>query len=277
MNNNNLIPPDYSESEYPKEEDSDVLEEILIEEEEEERDRRTEALLDAQAFKNEKIDMSNNWESTQSPWSTSGSQAPWSNNSQKSTNAWGSGWNSNNDNNSSWWSSTQQDKGTKATKIGHRDVVICDALDCLFESYTSGGRPNVNPRAVFDLRPRFDVWDRLASLSPNIVCVMFPNQSSIPSFGSSKEFKVVIEYVLLCLSSYLRIDRNSCVALQAMRPNQPKDKLIKSALNLTGISKENTVYVGVYGGDWDLSDSDKLVAERSGVDFMSIFKLLGKV
>lgn len=308
MTNNSYIPPDYSEAikaeqEHPQDDDpiEDVLEEMLTDEED---DIKAERFLDEQAAFNDNLqesnktnnnfDMSNSFGSTppwssgsgnntnSTPWSNNASSTPWQNNSNSwkpSGNSWGT-WGSNN---STWNNSNNNNQINQAAdetskKIGHRDVVIIDALDGLVESYMSDGKPNVVPRAIYDMKFKFDIWDRVAALSPRVVCIILPAEKSVPSLGNSASASAAMEYLASSLSVYLKIPRENCIVFRQMNQTQLKDNVIKAAINTTRVRKRNQIiYLGVYCGDWGLSTADLDAANRCKVDCISIYKLLGKI
>lgn len=309
MTNNSYIPPDYSEAikaeqEHPQDDDpiEDVLEEMLTDEED---DIKAERFLDEQAAFNDNLqesnktnnnfNMSNSFGSTP-PWSSGSgnntNSTPWSNNNTSSTpwsnnsNSWkpsGNSWGTWGSNNSTWNNSNNNNQINQAAdetskKIGHRDVVIIDALDGLVESYMSDGKPNVVPRAIYDMKFKFDIWDRVAALSPRVVCIILPAEKSVPSLGNSASASAAMEYLASSLSVYLKIPRENCIVFRQMNQTQLKDNVIKAAINTTRVRKRNQIiYLGVYCGDWGLSTADLDAANRCKVDCISIYKLLGKI
>jgi hypothetical protein len=308
MTNNSYIPPDYSEAikaeqEHPQDDDpiEDVLEEMLTDEED---DIKAERFLDEQAAFNDNLqesnktnnnfNMSNSFGSTP-PWSSGSgnntNSTPWSNNNTSSTpwqnnsNSWkpsGNSWGTWGSNNSTWNSSNNnqinQAADETSKKVGHRDVVIIDALDGLVESYMSDGKPNVVPRAIYDMKFKFDIWDRVAALSPRVVCIILPAEKSVPSLGNSASASAAMEYLASSLSVYLKIPRENCIVFRQMNQTQLKDNVIKAAINTTRVRKRNQIiYLGVYCGDWGLSTADLDAANRCKVDCISIYKLLGKI
>lgn len=302
----NYIPPDYSEAikaeqEHPEEDE--VLEEMLIDEED---DIKAEKLLDEQAVFNDNLqskeDMSSNgstppWGSSSAPWTSGNNQpssTPWQNSGTPSpwnrqqnsggsswSSGWGSGWNNNNNNQQNNNSAEAQQIAAQAVsqEIGHRDIVVIDMIDGLIESYTSEGKPNVFPRAVYDMKFKLDVWDRIASLSPKKVCILLPPGTTVPAFSiNSVDSSAAIEYLACSLANYLRLPRKNCILMQLERSDVSKDKVLAAALKISKISdKKQVIYVGVYCGDWGLSTADKDAAGMCGIDSVSIYHLLGKI
>jgi hypothetical protein len=142
----------------------------------------------------------------------------------------------------------------------------------------SDGKPNVVPRAIYDMKFKFDIWDRVAALSPRVVCIILPAEKSVPSLGNSASASAAMEYLASSLSVYLKIPRENCIVFRQMNQTQLKDNVIKAAINTTRVRKRNQIiYLGVYCGDWGLSTADLDAANRCKVDCISIYKLLGKI
>lgn len=305
-----LIPPDYTGHPEEDDDDDDVLFDLDDDDDDYDEDEaRIEKLLDEQedlhrsenSRKEEKLDMSNSnpfsnnntpvwgtgatqstqgkapWESTPPPakpaWGTSGSG--WG----SSGSGWGSGsWNSG-QSNSSPWSQGQvkvnnpSPNSTTLTAVKRKKVVICDVLDCLYESWESNGRPNILPRAIFDLKPKFDVWDKLASFNPQKIYIIFPAGELVPSFGNRDAASVCLEYIAQSLSTYLRIPRRNCTILQQMQQGIPKSKTLFGALK-DWKNKDDMVYIGICSGRWGLSERDKDAAHEIGIDYIDMYNLL---
>lgn len=281
------IPPDYSE------------EHIIELEEDSEDDIRLEKLLDEQEELNKQLeralaeddDEEEFYEERRTPMSSSpfGSspspaRAPWENNTSPSspwapkptTPTWGGGgWTGGG---SSWGSSTEKkDEPAKLTgNIGQdvrKRVVICDVLDCLYESWESQGKPNILPRGIFDLKPKFDVWDKIGSFAPRRIYIIFPPNELIPSFGNIESSAITLEYVAHSLSTYLRIPRSECKVLHQKRLGTPKERVLLGAIH-DWKKKEEMVYVGVHTGRWGLSAADIEASHGCGIDYIDVYNLL---
>lgn len=305
-----LIPPDYTG--HPEEDDDDDDDDTLLDLDDEDDDfdedeARIEKLLDEQEtqYKNEKeekINMSNNnpfsnnntpiWgtgstsqpTSSKAPWETtpppakptwgSGSGSSWGTGS-----SWGSsgGWNPGQSNSSPWSQGQIRTNNTPpnntVTTVKRKKVVICDVLDCLYESWESNGRPNILPRAIFDLKPKFDVWDKVASFNPQKIYIIFPAGELVPSFGNKDAAAVSLEYIAQSLSTYLRIPRRNCTILQQMQQGIPKSKTLFGALK-DWKNKDDMVYIGICSGRWGLSERDKDAAHEIGIDYIDMYNLL---
>ena len=300
------IPPDYSHEEN---DGGDLLEDITDIDEELE-DARIEKLLEDQSEfskdlgekTEEKKENNTSMGASFSGWGSSSNNgnagaAPWEqNNQQQSTPSWGqsSGWgsgasrpanngwgtgNSWGNSSPSWGNSGSSNSGNNNQTVDNtinsrpKKVVICDALDCLVESYDSNGKPGLIPRAIFDLKPKFDVWEKIASFNPERLYIIFPSGELIPSFGRPQTAKISLEYLAHSISTYLRIPRDCCFILKQMTQNLPKDRTLMSVLK-DGPERDDMVYIGIHSGRWGLSARDIQAAHAVGIDYIDMYNLL---
>ena len=295
------LPPDYSE--YPREDDDDLddddIEDYDDEEEDESEDLRIEKLLDEQSKYNEDLarvesielkraeekEMADTPFGSSQPWKTgsssnnnnAGEAAPWEKQAQQSTGfgSWGSGGSSWNNVGTSWGNNSTTQKPTvdytRNEKV--KSVLIVDALDCLVESYDSNGKPGILPRSIFDLKPKFDVWERLASFNPRRIYVLFPAIGLVPSIGNTESAKVASEYIAQCIAAYLRIPRNLCSIIHVV-DNAVKEQNISGILSMTSFDHDSVLYVGVRSGRYGLSSEDIIAAKKNGIDYMDLYNLL---
>lgn len=283
-----LIPPDY----YGHPEDDDPLEEII---EDTDEDARIEKILNDEAVdkrvqeqkrKEEPVRMADAPFTPQFGQSTfgGGTGLPWEQNKpQQQTSTWGGGsWGNGNKGFGSTgqkpWGTTQQTapvSGVTDYKTNQKTkrVVICDALDCLVESYDSVGKPGIIPRALWDLKPKFDVWEKIRSFNPERVYIIFPNYDLIPSLGGKESTDIALAYLRRSLSAYLRIPERDCSVLRQMQQHTPKDKFLSSVI-WEWKTIEEIVYIGVYSGKYGLSDGDIKAAHQVDMDYIDIFNLL---
>jgi hypothetical protein len=155
-----------------------------------------------------------------------------------------------------------------------KKAVIVDLLDCLYESWDSGGKPGVIPRAMFDLKPKFEAWDKVASFAPEKVYVIFPADEILPSLGDQMCIKATIEYIQRCLGTYFRLDakRGICF-LRQMKKWVGKERVIHSVVDDWKTVKE-IVYIGTNTGRWGLSSRDIDAAHHEGIDYIDLYNLL---
>lgn len=283
-----LLSPDYSDfdeddiDDFPDDEEDLEIEKILDEQSGliEELDTRLEIEDEKEKRREESIMSSPFPSSTGSQWN----KAPWEQSKPSQQSGWGSGSSSPFGSSGSGWQggspwNNQPKTSTPpvaSTTVGHvsKKAVVCDVLDCLYESWESGGRPNILPRGIFDLKPKFDVWDKIASFNPQRLYIIFPAAELIPSLGSDRSaLQVTLDYVSQSVSTYLRIPRENCVVLQQMRQFLPKEKTLACAVR-DWKNKEDLVYVGVHSGRWGLSSRDIEAARNIGISYIDIFNLL---
>lgn len=282
-----FIPPDYSEvkDDHPREDD-DILEEL------EEDEGRIEKILDSQMSSSSSSGGSapfptGGW----SPSSQAPQTKPWeqNNNSNSGVGSWnwsgggGSSWK-----NPSWnqqsQPSTSQTGSNRQQSLDvrglRRRAVILDVLDGLYESWEANGKPNILPRAIFDLKPKFEVWEKLQVFSPTKLYVIFPPNEMIPSFGNPEASGIAQEYVAHCISTYLRIPRRDCQIFQQMIQGVPKERILQSIIKdwTQGVgpnvgNQQELIYVGAHSGLYDMGTMDFDAAKNVGIDFMNLYNL----
>ena len=287
--NKEYLAPDYTG--YPREEDDD---DVFVEEIDED-ELRIEKLLEEQEQLNEKLDNereeyeerrqqermsnANPFSSGSSPWNSgTKAKAPWEEEEpQKTWSPGGSGgsfWSGG----SGWGAKPAVEEKPNQTVIPRntrKRAVICDLLDCLYESWDSGGRPNIMPRAMFDLKPKFDVWDKIASFAPERVYVIFPAAELLPSLGDPSCRQATVDYITRCLSTYFRLDwRRGVCFLHQMQKWTAKEKSLAGAIKDWKNNKDEIVYIGTHSGRWGLSSRDLDAAHTCGVDYIDMYNLL---
>lgn len=297
------LKPDYSEEppydSSPTEDDDDDDDDINDIDEGEE-DRKVEEVMENQKKLNEKImqqtpfgqNVGNNNGSTSSwgqptpqssPWNTGGGQSgsPWGGNNQQSWNrpasgnTWGgSSWGgSSNSGLSSSWNSSANSSNKKEIDR-NKQIIFCDVLDCLVETYQSNGRPGLLPRGIYDIRMRFEVWDKILCFNPSKVYAMVPRNLILSSNGSDS-WKIMLEYIVCSLSEYLRVPYDHCQILIQRDFSQTKDKMINAVFMKTpNLRKDSAIQIGLESGLYGQSNRDILAAEKVGIDYVDLGQLL---
>lgn len=287
MENNSFIPPDYSgaverdisvDATFEEDDDDFVYEDIT----EEDVDNDIEDYEVSEVKHEENKVMSTPISSTPfTPTSASSSSpfgnpgwgasnpSPWSSpipnssfGTPQSRPAWG---------NSSVGNTIQIDR-TKKT-------IFCDFIDGVVEAYTANGKPGLRPRDVYDLRPRFEVWEKLAAFNPERIFLVIPASLVPESANGVNAWNVALSYFCCCLSSYLRIPYENCQIIRQSFVGQPKAEAFNAILsnpNL-GIDPKESIVVGVYSGSSGLSNIDKSAAEVCGMDYVDIQMLLNSL
>lgn len=290
------LEPDYG---YPREDDDEIfvedvdeedirIEKLLEEQENSREEEKIDQLLDEQQRFHEKL--STRSEERRSPFSMSSNpfggssggwtpggrtRAPWENAPEEKkpwTPTGGGGWAGGS------WSNTRPAEEKPAAAVPRnirKRAVIVDLLDSLYESWDSGGRPNIMPRAMFDLKPKFDVWDKIASFAPEKVYVIFPAAELLPSLGDNSCRQATTDYITRCLSTYFRLDwRRGICFLHQMQKWTPKEKSLAGAIKDWAGGKEEIVYIGTHTGRWGLSSRDVEAARTCGLDYIDLYNLL---
>lgn len=305
-----FLRPDYSEEEElpydsgPSEDDDDEDEDYDdFDPNREEDEGKIERILDEQdKLNNEKMQTSgafnnnnggggsswgsNNNNNSSSPWnngttaSSGSSWGSWNNGRPASSTPWGS-----NNNSSPWGSSgggtswnnggTNNNPNGKQTLDRKKKVIFCDVLDCLVETFQSNGKPGLLPRGIYDIRLRFEVWDKLGMFSPERIYAMVP-RCLLNSSNGSDSWRVMLEYVICSLSEYLRLPYVNCQVLTQTAIGQPKEDMIESVLSggRYKIPKETVVQIGIESGLYGQNNRDMIAAEKCGIDYIDLGQLM---
>lgn len=206
----------------------------------------------------------NPWQ--QKSWGNIGTSA-WGNTGGSS---WGTGSSWNNNSGNSWgsWNNVKKESIDRTKKI-----IFCDFLDCLIETYQSNGKPGLLPRGVYDVRLRFEVWDKLKCFGAEKIYAVTPKMNIITNNGIDS-WTVLMNYVTCSLSEYLRVQYNNCQILTQSHISQSKMDLIKYAIDKSKINKSDALMIGLNSGLVGQSDSDRLVAEHCGIDYVDLGQLM---
>lgn len=283
---NKYIAPDYTDA---TENDCDDLDSVTSEDE-----GRIETFLDSQKAFNNKIMQTTPFGTTPAPAATSttpswgspvGGNSNWGNSSgsiwgnkpttpqvggwgglqqpqQQSTSIWNSG-NSNANNN------------TNRIEIDRtKKVVICNFLDCIVETWSSNGYPGFLPRDIYDLKPRFDVWQKILAINPEKVYMLVP-KNLLSSTNGYNGWKDALHYYCGCLSSFLRRPYLSCQILLQNLIGQSKVDAIKPLVDgSTPINREDIVFIGINSGRDGQSNEDIATAEFLQISYVDLNTLL---
>lgn len=209
------------------------------------------------------------------PWEQN---TPWgqSNNISNNQNNGGTNypWESQQQNNttSSYWqtSSSQNKQEEKKVFIPRpKQVVICDVMDCLIEPIGSNGRPNMQPRGIWDITLKFDVWDKIATFNPQQIFAMFP----ILGGNQDKDWDIALGYISTCLSEYLRIPTYNCQIVKLTQIGRPKNLDLQFVIQQLK-NKRDAVYIGVHSGLYGLSSTDIMAAKYCDIPYVDLWQLL---
>jgi hypothetical protein len=280
-----FIPPDYSE--LMKEEelpfdadlsgDDDDDDGELVSDEEIEHDKIVEELEEGKPS----MSFGSGFGSTSSKptWGTSwGDQG----NKQENNGWWGSG-NSQQQNNGWWGSGSGGNNGWGTPKTGNQNdkpinrdkkVIFIDFFDGLMETYQSNGQAGFLPRAVYDLKPRFEVWTKIAAFNPSYVFGIVQKEF-LNDINGIEGWSMVLEGWCCCLSSFLRKQYGCAQILLSTSIYQPKDWVISNAL--ANLKKEDCIYIGLQSGLYNQSNQDLVTAQKCGIDYVDLNQLLNNM
>lgn len=208
----------------------------------------------------------------------------WGDNSRQENNWWGSGGSSQqNGNSGGWWNTGGSGNGWGGPKPGSQDgtpinrekkVIFIDFLDGLMETYQSNGQPGFLPRAVYDLKPRFEVWTKLAAFNPSYVFGIVQKEF-LNDINGIEGWSMVLESWCCCLSSFLRKQYGCAQILMSTSIYQPKEWVIQNVLE--NLKKEDCIYIGLQSGLYNQSNQDLVVAQKCGIDYVDLNQLLNNM
>jgi hypothetical protein len=160
----------------------------------------------------------------------------------------------------------------------NKKVVFIDFLDGIVETLNSNESPGFLPRDIYDLKPRFDVWQRLSAFSPERVYIMIP-KNLLPSTNGAQGWEATLTYFCCALSSFIRVPFTNCQILVGSVIGQSKESLMLSVINDKNkpIDRNDIVCIGIYSGYNGQPDIDKHAAEVCGVDYIDLYNLLNNM
>lgn len=161
----------------------------------------------------------------------------------------------------------------------NKRFVICDFLDCVVETLSSNGVPGLIPRDVYDLKPRFEVWNKLAAFNPEKLILLIPSNLVTSTTGDVADgWTATINYFCLAISSYIRIPFGSCITI-SYDPFIQKELVLDCAIGALGnnIDKNDIVNVGIYSGINGQSNRDVDAANRMGIDYVDLVRLINNM
>ena len=295
-NNKQYIPPDYSDeadSIYPSEneeddEDFDYLD--IEDDDDEEVEERIEELLDQQNKNNERLMQStpfgnpspspswgNQGGSSWGPGGGSSPSSPWGGGSPSpGGNVWGRG----NSGGSIWGTGNNNQSTVGKEQLDRtKKVIFIDFLDAIVETYQSNGQPGLIPRDIYDLKPRFDVWQKLAAFNPEKVYAMIPRNLLTNSTGLAGGLETMMNYFCCSLAAFLRLPYESCQILVQGNIGQRKEEIIRSVMKGSDykIQENDTVLIGINSGLYGQSNSDLIAANTCGITYYDLNQLLNNL
>lgn len=168
---------------------------------------------------------------------------------------------------------------TKSEIDRTKKVIVTDFLDIIAETYDSNGISGLIPRDVYDLKPRFDVWNKIAAFNPEKIYILAPINLVSGTAGISAAWEQTFGYFCVCISSFLRIPFQSCQVIAQNTIGTPKSETINSIINNKEfpINKKDVVLIGVNSGFNNQSNRDSITANECGIDYVDLFQLLNNM
>ncbi len=282
-----FIPPDYSVDPEEEKENEDI--DDLIDEEsitpfdESEEDELLDYLHGSEKKETEKEDEKKEENTvTTSPFPTTPPSTSWGWGSSQQ-NSGGSFWSSSQPSKPSWGgfgNSFGQATSTTQKEQINRDkkVIFCDFLDCVVETWQSNGQSGLLPRDIYDLKPRFEVWAKLAAFNPEKIYIMVP-RNLLPSTNGPDAWTMTLNYFCCSLSSFIRVPFNCCQILVQQMLGQPKESIIQSIINIPNfpVKKQDMICIGIYSGENGQSNRDILAANICGLDYVDLNRLINNM
>ena len=142
------------------------------------------------------------------------------------------------------------------------------------ETYQSDGRPGFLPRAVYDLKPRFEVWTKIGAFNPSYVFGIVQKEF-LNDINGIEGWSMVLESWCCCLSSFLRKQYGCAQILMSTSIYQPKEWVISNALS--NLKKEECIYIGLQSGLCNQSNQDLVTAQKCGIDYVDLNQLLNNM
>lgn len=274
-----FIPPDYSglgeeELQFDADlsgDDDDDGDDDLEDIEESEHEKIVEE------FEENKMSFGSGFGSPSSPKPTWGSG--WGETNKQENNWWGSN-NTQQSNNGGWWNTGgngwggQKPNQNEVPINREKRVIFIDFLDGLMETYQSNGQPGFLPRAVYDLKPRFEVWTKLAAFNPSYVFGIIQKEF-LNDINGIDGWSMVLESWCCCLSSFLRKQYGCAQILMSTSIYQPKEWVISNVLE--NLRKEDCIYIGLQSGLYNQSNQDLVTAQKCGIDYVDLNQLLNNM
>jgi len=281
-----FIPPDYSsirEEELPFDsdisgEDDDEDDDELASEEEIEQEKFVEAVEE----KKNNMSFGSGFGSSSPSKPTWGSGWGGDLSGKQETGWWGSNPTQTNGGNN-WWNTGGSNNGWGNPKPAgqngepiNRDkkIIFIDFFDGLMETYQSNGQPGFLPRAVYDLKPRFEVWTKVAAFNPSCVFGIVQKEF-LNDINGIEGWTMVLEGWCCCLSSFLRKQYGCAQIIMSTSIYQPKDWVISNVLE--NLKKEECIYIGLQSGLYNQSNQDLVTAQKCGIDYVDLNQLLNNM
>lgn len=168
-------------------------------------------------------------------------------------------------------------------------ILFCEMDDVLVgpKWYSPGFNEEIyglDPRGVYDLVPKFPVWDVIRQMNPEYVFII-SNQPEEPGTIAAQEKERFIEDLESQLARFLRLPGERCrsfvkFGLSRTKYTKPHTGLLTEALrSVPGVNKRFTrdqVYMmGAQSGGLGESDVDLRTAQNFGIQYIPVRGIVG--
>ena len=133
-----------------------------------------------------------------------------------------------------------------------------------------------------DFRIRKDVLDKIKCMDELVFICIVTNQGGIPKYTPKHDFEAKLSAIIQFITNYcydIEVFARYCISEDGTNPNRkPNTGMLESIMNddlrWTGKpfkDKANMLMIGdASGKDGQFSDSDKVCAERFGIDYLDV-------
>lgn len=156
-----------------------------------------------------------------------------------------------------------------------KSIIIVDLLDGLIETLSSGGKPGFLPRGIYDIRLRFEVWDRITCFGSGIKIGVLVPKVLVNTAGGDGPWRAFTNYIVHSLSEYLRIPAENVFLIIQEGLGQSKAGVLGYFLSQLGVMKSKDIlYIGLRSGNFGQAIEDKKAAEDLGLDYIDLTTLI---
>lgn len=144
-----------------------------------------------------------------------------------------------------------------------------------------------HPKGVWDVKIKFDVWDKIKKVFPNVEYILIAtNQGGIETGKlDAQHFTSKIMWILDSMQEYfgdaITINGTCCPSHDEnnkfRKPNTGMLSKLLTDLSIENMERSSMIMLGdASGKEGDFSDSDKKVAENFGIDYIDVEDFLNK-
>lgn len=210
-----------------------------------------------------------------SPWGSQPASTPsWGSTGWQNTARPGSSWGGGSSSPQTTWGNSTASQQVQIDRS--KKVVFCDFFDCIVEAIDAHGRPGYRPRDIYDVMPKFDVWEKLAAFNPETIYILVSDNMLSASANGSNAWQIALNYFSCCVSSFLRMPFGNCKTVRGSL-NQSKESMILKVIDSCGIDRNAAVSIGIYSGGPGMSNADRAAAEACGIAYVDLKELLSKM